>query len=211
MLKNLSFNDHVTEYNLWFEKHPYVFETEVAAIKRLLPQGDNLMSLEVGSGTGKFAKSLGIKEGLDPSANMCTVAEEQGIDTFVGFAEDMPYKSQQFDFVLMNFCISYFENLQKAFNEVFRVLKPGGSLIVGFIEKNSRIGQYYQTVKAQSIFYKDAKFFSIEEVNKGLINAGFGNLQFSQTLFGDLASTNSVEPSIPGYGKGSYILIKALK
>jgi len=211
MLKNLSFNDHVTEYNLWFEKHPYVFETEVAAIKRLLPQGDNLMSLEVGSGTGKFAKSLGIKEGLDPSANMCTVAEEQGIDTFVGFAEDMPYKSQQFDFVLRNFCISYFENLQKAFNEVFRVLKPGGSLIVGFIEKNSRIGQYYQTVKAQSIFYKDAKFFSVEEVDKGLINAGFGNLQFSQTLFGDLASTNSVEPSIPGYGKGSYILIKALK
>jgi len=211
MLKNLSFNDHVKEYDLWFEKHPYVFETEVAAIKKLFPQGDNLMSLEVGSGTGKFAKSLGIKEGLDPSANMCTAAEEQGIDTFIGFAEDLPYESLQFDFVLMNYCISYFESLQKAFKEAFRVLKPGGPLVVGFIEKNSRIGHYYKTAKAQSIYYKQARFFSVQEVEKELLNAGFSNLQFSQTLFNDLDDIKSVEPSIPGYGEGSYILIKAIK
>ncbi len=211
MLKNLPFKDHVAEYDLWFQRHPHVFETEVAAIKRLLPAGTNFMGLEIGSGTGRFAKSLGIKEGLDPFENMCTVAEERGIDTFIGFAEDLPYQSLQFDFILMTSCISYFENIQKAFKEAFRVLKSGGSLIVGFIEKGSRIGQYYKTAKADSIFYKQARFYSVQEIEQELLNAGFSNLQFSQTLFGDLDNIKSVEPSIPGYGKGSYVLIKAIK
>ncbi|MGZ8539974.1 MAG: class I SAM-dependent methyltransferase [Chitinophagaceae bacterium] len=211
MRKDLMFNEHVAAYDSWFEKHPYVFETEVAAIKKVLPEGDNLMSLEVGSGTGRFAKSLGIKHGLDPSANMCFAAEAQGIDTYIGFAEDLPYQSLQFDFVLMTSCISYFEDIQKAFKEAFRVLKPGGILIVGFIEKNSRIGQYYKTAKADSIFYKQARFYTAREVEQELANAGFSNLQFSQTLFGDLENMKSVEHSIPGYDKGSYILIRASK
>ena len=211
MVRNLPFNDHVDEYEAWFEKYPFVFETELAAIKKIWPVAKDAMSLEVGSGTGRFSKALGIRCGLEPSANMDAMAEERGIETVRGVAEEMPYQSQQFDVVLMNFCISYFENLPRAFAEAFRVLKSGGTLIVGFIDKNSLLGKYYESKRDKSIFYKAANYYSVKEVEEKINDAGFNNQQFFQTLFSDLDKTNTVEPLSPGYGKGSYILIKATK
>jgi len=211
MTKNLPFNDHVAEYEAWFEKYPFVFETELAAIKEIWPVAKDAMSLEIGSGTGRFSMALGIRSGLEPSANMDAKAEDRCIETVRGVAEEMPYQDQQFDIVLINFCISYFENPQKAFNEVFRVLKPGGILIVGFIDKNSLLGKYYERKRHNSIFYKSANYYSVTEVEEKIKEAGFINQQFFQTLFGDLESTNTIEPLSPGYGKGSYVLIKATK
>lgn len=211
MQKSLPFNEHVTEYEGWFEKYPYVFKTEVAAIKKIWPPGKNLVSLEVGSGTGRFAEALGISCGLEPSPNMDALAEERGLETIRGVAEEMPYQSQQFDVVLMNFCISYFENLQRAFAEAYRVLKPGASVIVGFIDRNSRLGKYYESKRQKSVFYKEANYYGVREVEEKLQAAGFKDLQIFQTLFSDLDNTVSVEPLFPGHGQGSYILITAIK
>lgn len=211
MQKNLPFNEHVAEYEEWFEKYPYVFKTEVAAIKKIWPAGKDLVSLEVGSGTGRFAEALGISCGLEPSAKMDAIAEERGLETMRGVAEEMPYQNEQFSVVLMNFCISYFENLSKAFAEAHRVLKPGAALIVGFIDKNSRLGKYYESRRDKSVFYKDANYYGVKEVEEKLEAAGFKNPQVYQTLFSDLDSTVTIEPLFPGHGQGSYILIKAIK
>ncbi len=126
-------------------------------------------------------------------------------------AEHLPYKSLQYDFVLMNFCVSYFEDVPEAFKEAHRVLKRGGCLIIGFIDKNSRIGRYYQERKPESIFYKKANFYMVRKVEKELKNAGFKKLEFLQTLFHDLGKIESIERPLPGYGNGSYVLIKAIK
>jgi SAM-dependent methyltransferase len=211
MIKNLPFNDHVAEYEAWFEKYPFVFETELAAIKKIWPAAEDAMSLEAGSATSRFSKGLGIRCGLEPSANMDAWAEKRGIETMRGVAEEMPYQNQQFDVVLMNFCISYFENLQRAFAEAYRVLKSGGLLITGFIDKNSRLGKYYESKRNKSLFYKSANYYSVKEAEEKMKAEGFTNLQFFQTLFTDLDKTNNIEPLVTGYGKGSYILIKATK
>jgi ubiquinone/menaquinone biosynthesis C-methylase UbiE len=211
MQKSLPFNEHVAEYEEWFEKYPYVFRTEVAAIKKIWPAGKDLVSLEVGSGTGRFAEAIGISCGLEPSAKMDAMAEERGIETMRGVAEEMPYQNEQFNVVLMNFCISYFENLSKAFTEAYRVLKPGAAMIVGFIDKYSRLGQYYESKRNNSVFYKDANYYGVNEVEEKLEAEGFKNPQVYQTLFSDLDSTITVEPLFPGHGQGSYILIKAIK
>jgi SAM-dependent methyltransferase len=211
MIQTLPFNDHVAEYEAWYEKYPYVFKSEVAAIKELMPKGENIHGIEVGLGTGRFAKALGIKEGIEPAENMRAVAEKKGIFVINAVAENLPYKAVRFDFVLMNFCISYFEDLEKAFKEAFRVLKWEGCLIVGFIDKNSQIGMYYEDRKPESIFYKQANFYSVNRVQRELKKAGFKELQFSQTLFHDLDKIESIEMSLPGYGKGSFVLIKAIK
>ena len=211
MLKTLPFNNHVAEYEEWYKKYPYVFKSEVAAIKVLMPKGENIHGIEVGLGTGRFAKALGIKEGIEPSVNMRAVAEKKKIFVMNAVAEKLPYKSLRFDFVLMNFCISYFADVQEAFKEAFRVLKRKGCLIVGFIDKNSRIGKYYEDKKPNSIFYKHANFYSVNKVEEELKKVGFKELQFSQTLFHALDKTDSTETPLPGYGKGSYVLIKAVK
>ena len=211
MIEKKLFSDHIKEYEAWFKKYPFVFKSEVAAIKKLLPKVKSLRGLEIGPATGRFSKALGIKEGIEPSEKMRELAKRKGIFVVNALAEDLPYKSLQFDFVLMNFCISYFENLSQAFKEALRVLKKGGCLIVGFIDKDSKIGGYYQDKKSSGIFYKDAQFYSVNKIEKELKKAGFTDLQFAQTLFHDLNKIKTIEMSLPGYGKGSFVIIKANK
>lgn len=211
MVKNLPFDQYVASYEAWFDDYPYVFETELAAIRKIWPPGHDLASLEIATGTGRFAKALGIREGIEISPNMAAVAEARGVNTFLGMAEDLPYLNGQFDVVLMNFCICYFRYPRKAMKEAFRVVRNGGSLIVGFIDRDSRIGKSYEERKATSIFYKDARFYTVAEVEKLLRWAGFDDLTIIQTLFNDLEKTNSVEPSKEGFGEGSYVLIRGVK
>lgn len=210
MLKDLPFDAHAAEYDAWFEKHSPVFESELAAIRGAWPKGDKIKSLEIGSATGRFAKALNITEGLDPSGAMCARAEERGVNSYIGIAEDLPYGELQFDVVLIN-CSSYLENTARAFSEAYRVLKYGGYLLVPIIDKSSRIGQYYESRKNDNIFYRQASFYSVEDMEARVKNAGFRNLVFSQTLFNDLDKIITVEPVEPGFGKGSYVLIKAIK
>ena len=211
MITTLPFNDHVAEYEEWYEKYPFVFQSEVEAIRELLPQGNNLYGIEVALGTGRFAKELGIKAGIEPAAHMRALAVKRGIDVLAGEAEHLPYKNSSYAFVLMAFCISYFENLEKAFKEARRALKEGGSLIVGFIDKNSLIGKYYEERKPHSVFYKDARFYSVKKIVSELKKAGFKNFKYSQTLFHSLDTIKEFEPAHPGYGEGSFVLIKAFK
>lgn len=211
MVKSIPFNEHVTEYEEWFGKYPFVFQSEVEAIRELLPEGDKLYGIEVALGTGRFARELGIKEGVEPSINMRALALERGIEVRAAEAEHLPYKDMHYDFVLMIFCISYFDDLAAAFTEARRVLKNGGALIIGFIDKDSIIGKSYELRKPDSIFYKQANFYSPERIIDELNKLGFKTLQFSQTLFKALDDIKEFEPAKPGYGEGSFVLIKAIR
>jgi ubiquinone/menaquinone biosynthesis C-methylase UbiE len=211
MIRTLSFNEHVAEYEEWFKKYPFVFQSEVEAIRGLLAAGDTIRGVEIALGTGRFSKELGIKEGIEPAPNMRALALKRGIDVMSGEAEHLPYKDMSFDFVLMAFCISYFEDLPAAFEEARRVLKNGGSLIVGFIDKDSIIGKFYMDRKPESIFYKQADFYSPKRIISQLNRSGFKELEFAQTLFHALDDIKEFEPSKPGYGEGSFVVIKAIK
>jgi len=63
MLKTEVFDKQAKEYDAWFDNYPFVFQSEVEALKALLPIGDS-HGIEVGLGSGRFAKALGIKEGV---------------------------------------------------------------------------------------------------------------------------------------------------
>ena len=91
------------------------------------------------------------------------------------------------------------------------VLKNGGSLIIGFVDKSSTIGKSYEEKRSQSVFYKEARFYSPKTVATELRKAGFKDLDFSQTLFHALDDIKEFEPAEPGYGKGSFIVIRAIK
>lgn len=211
MKTKLPFDSHVEQYEEWYEEYPHVFRSEVEALREMLPEGDNLVGIEVGLGTGRFSQALGIKEGLEPSVNMRSRAIERGIEVVDGTAENLPYGDLRFDFVLMAFCISYFEDLHAAFMEAYRVLKHDGSLVVGFIDRNSPIGQYYEKHKPESTFYKQANFYTVDKVARELAAAGFRHLTFCQTLFKPLDEIRAFEPSKPGYGEGSFVVVQARK
>ena len=205
------FDEHVAEYDEWYEKYPEVFKSEVEALRDMLPEGEALSGIEVGLGTGQFAKALGIKEGIEPSPNMRAVAISRGIEVMDAVAESLPYKDLKFDFVLMSFCISYFKELHSPFKEAHRVLKNNGALVIGFLDKNSVIGRAYAEHQADSIFYKHAKFYSVNKVVSELTQAGFRNITIAQTLFDPLDKIKTFQPSRKGYGEGSFVVLKALK
>jgi ubiquinone/menaquinone biosynthesis C-methylase UbiE len=183
----------------------------VEALREMLPEGDQLRGIEVGLGTGRFSTALGIKEGVEPSIPMRTLAIRRGIEIMDGVAEELPYGDLKFDFVLMAFCISYFNKLRVPFKEAYRVLKQGGSLVVGFLDKNSIIGREYEARKLESTFYKHANFYSIGKVQKELRAVGLRLFGVSQTLFRPLEEIREIEYPKPGHGEGSFVVIRAHK
>ncbi len=61
------------------------------------------------------------------------------------------------------------------------------------------------------MFYKDAIFFTTDEVVSFLLKTGFKKFSFSQTIFHGLNDIAKIEPVKEGYGEGSFVVIKATK
>ena len=104
--------------------------------------------------------------------------------------------------------ICFFDDVQKAFNEAYRILKPDGFIIIGFIDRNSPLGQMYEQKKDTSKFYNEAIFYSVNEVTEYLKKAGFKSFIYKQTIFG---TENIIYPVLDEYGKGSFVVVKADK
>ncbi|MBN2482153.1 MAG: class I SAM-dependent methyltransferase [Bacteroidales bacterium] len=209
MAKTAPFDHYLDKYEQWFHNRHYVFMSELEAIRMVLPSEGR--GIEVGVGSGIFAAALGITEGCDPSVTMLAKARERGINAVEGIAENLPYMDESIDFVLMVTTICFVDDAQKSFEEIKRVLKPGGKAIVGFVDKNSPVGKTYLRHKEESIFYKDAEFFSTEDIYHFLWYNNFKIDQTCQTVFGSLDEVNEIQQPEKGSGKGSFVVIRAIK
>ena len=203
------FEKYTQKYEDWFERNKFAYESELLAIKELMPK--NGKGIEIGVGSGKFAEPLGIRLGIEPSPKMRGIAEKREIEVIDASAEELPFNDNKFTFALMVTTICFLDNIEAAFKEAYRILKSDGSLIVGFVDKQSLLGKLYQNHKMENVFYKAATFYSTEEVIFNLIKAGFRKFVFNQTIFHKLPQVNAVEPVRPGYGKGSFVVVKAMK
>lgn len=202
------FEDNFMQYDNWFIKHDAVYRSELKAVRMMLPGG---RGIEIGVGSGRFAGSLGIQFGVEPSGKMRELAQARGINAVEGVAEDLPYPDSQFDFALMVTTICFVDDLELSFREAYRVLKGGGSLVIGFVDRESPLGMLYEKNREKSVFYRSARFYSVKEVILYLEKTGFQDLEFSQTIFKQLNQITDIEPVKTGYGQGSFVVIKAYK
>tara|TARA_R110002124_G_scaffold101230_2_gene248672 strand:- start:3083 stop:3814 length:732 start_codon:yes stop_codon:yes gene_type:complete len=99
--------------------------------------------LDIATGTGDLAIMMASLNpdkiiGLDISAGMLDVGKQKiakenlsdKIEMIVGDSENMPFDDQTFDAITVSFGVRNFANLNKGLQEIRRVLKPNGKLVI---------------------------------------------------------------------------------
>jgi len=202
-----TFDQYYKKYDFWYEKNKWAYLSELEALKEFIPEDKR--GIEIGVGTGRFAVPLNISLGIDPSKKMLEIARQRGVNTRWGFGEDLPFLNATFDYVAIIITICFADDPLKVLRESKRVLKDEGEIILGVIDKDSFLGKFYQT--KESIFYQQANFFSVKELEALLIKIGFNDFVYCQALFQFPDEMKSIERPREGYGEGGFVVIKAGK
>jgi len=86
--------------------------------------------LDLGSGTGAAYEQLINYEttAIDPDKKMLELNTFE--NKVLGFAEKLPFEDNSFDNIFCSFVWRNVSDTNKAFNEVYRVLRPGGKFVL---------------------------------------------------------------------------------
>jgi SAM-dependent methyltransferase len=207
MPRSEPFDQHTGRYEAWFEHHDATYVSELLALRPFVPLTGR--GLEIGVGSGRFAAPLGVQVGIDPSPTMLEIARARGIEAVQGTAEDLPFADDSFDHALVVTTICFVDSPAQMLAQARRVLKPGARLVIGFIDRDSALGQDYLAHQAESVFYREASFYSADEVEQLLRAAGFSITDWAQTLARPLAETREIEPVQPGRGRCAFVVVSA--
>jgi SAM-dependent methyltransferase len=229
-----AFDAHANEYDSWFLKNPHVLASEVLLLKRFLLHPGRAVS--IGCGSGLFESILRnehgieIREGVEPAEGMARIARARGLEVIAGAAESIPHPDGVFDNVLMNGIPGYLADLGRTLAEGFRILKPGGFLLVADVPASSGYGLLYQLAAAVGTweharlrkvaprdpypveFVVGAHWRTTEEIVELMKAVGFRDFEHAQTLTTHAKYSNdAVEDPSPGYDRGGYVLTRGRK
>lgn len=205
-MKNISpFDSFAYDYDLWFENNRSLFLTELELIRQM--DTDKCPKLEIGVGTGRFAVELETEYGVEPSLNMSSFASKRGVTVINAVGEELPFKDKVFGTIFIITTLCFLNSPAAVFSECRRVLYEKGELILAFIEKSSFLGRFYESRKNENKFYRDALFYTTEEVVEMLSKKGFSDIAVFDITNKMLAAPSSASEKLVG----SFIGIRAVK
>lgn len=229
-----NFDSYAEKYDSWFMENRNVLYSEAALVAYFLNKGEKILS--IGCGSGLFEQILrsdygiDIRDGIEPSSDMASIARARGMEVEVATAEDCPVRHSCYDAVLYNGCPGYITDLDRALSRSYASLRPGGKVILIDIPKESSYGLLYNLAKAvgtwdhpllEGVCPRDP--YPIELVDKAcwrttaekaaaMERAGFTGLEYAQTLtVHPLYSGENIEQPVPGFDRGDYVAICGYK
>ena len=188
-------------------------------VKRLQPQ--NVLELACGTGrvTAKLPAMLPSGARLiatDVNPAMLAQAKEllkdnPQITWAVVNAEELPYEDAQFDLVLVQYGVMFYDR-SKGFKEAHRVLRPGGTFLFNAWDDlaHNPFAQLTQDVVAERFPIDTPAFYELPfsyhneaSIREDLANAGFGDVQIE--LLSRTGYSESPEAAATGLLEGSPI------
>lgn len=167
-MDKIVFDKFYNGYDQWYDTPVgrYVDQVETDVVFDLLnPEADEKI-LDLGCGTGNFSYKLLNGEcsvtGVDISKKMLSIARQKSDSTDIDFFEmdgyDLQFDDNTFDKVLSVAAFEFISEPQKVINEMLRVVKPGGTVVIGTIQKGGDWAEMYKSEIFKGSAYEEAMF-----------------------------------------------------
>lgn len=198
------FDELPSEYDTWFDNEGrLIFDIETRAFRLLLPSLPKPW-LEIGVGSGRFARALGIKTGIDPSARLVEMAKKRGINTFIGRGERKLFTEDSYGTVFLIVTLCFVDSPRDVLKESNRILMPVGKIVLGLVLKESPWGEFYRQKKTEGHrFYRHVTFYSYNETLGLLDQTGFVVERTISTLLQKPGEVQVREEPKEGYFPGA--------
>ena len=190
--KQSRFQENKEYFNKWahtYDKYLFRWFMKRAQQKSIdLIDKMNFSALEVGCGTGEGLLMLkeatnGKIVGIDISDEMLKRARNKlkgkNINVKKANVENIPYNNETFDAVLSTESFHHYVNPRKAINEMKRVLKKGGNLII--TDANFYLPLFNKIM--EKIEPGIVHIYNKKEMKKIFIQAGLKNIKQKRTAF----------------------------
>ena len=120
----------ITRKNIW---------PHVESFLNQIPQWS--LVLDVGCGNGKNLKNIKNAIACDVSTTMCNISRTKDINVLQCDCSRLPFRDSSYDIVISVACIHHLitnDERQKAIDEMYRVLKPRGKLLISVWKNNDK-------------------------------------------------------------------------
>ena len=227
------FDGYAEQYDEWFMKNDKLFTSELRLFLKVLGDITGKRLLSVGCGSGLFESYIDCTnvEGIEPSADMGSIAEKRGVNIIkYGVIEDVDLPEKTYDIIYFNGSSSYMEELEPVYEKSLRALADGGKLILLDVPKESAFGFMYLLGKSLGTYDHEylegtmpdlpyplalassGVWHSTEEKIEVLKDLGIKDFEFYQTLIKNPLYTNEEPEDVSkGYKSGGYVAIVAKK
>jgi ubiquinone/menaquinone biosynthesis C-methylase UbiE len=139
---------------------------------------------------------------------MLKLAKKRKIQVVQGFGENLPFKNESFHFIQIVFTMEFIDDSHHFLKEAVRTLKKNGALILAFIDRKSRWGQYYQQNSSRRKFSHPPSPGEILEIFKRI---GMEFQEAFQSLFQPPPDIRKKEDPRKGFGQGGFVVLRAIK
>jgi SAM-dependent methyltransferase len=168
--------DHIGNgYNNTRKADPYLLER---LHYHLNPVHQGLY-LDIGCGTGNYTAKLHDKDtqfiGVDPSEKMLTRAKNEypQITWKQGKAENIPLENDSIEGVVGTLTLHHWNNLEKGFSELYRVMKPYANLVFFTSTPAQMKGYWLQHYFPKMLADSIQQMPSLERISNAMKSAGF--------------------------------------